>query len=459
MANEKLPPQNIEAERSVLGALLLDPEAMIQIGDILRAEDFYQPKHREIFQAMAELFERDVPIDTITLTDRLKDKKRLKEIGGAAYLTELANAVPSSAHIRRHAKIVADKATLRRLISASAKITEIAFDSNEEAEKILDQAEGQIFKLSRERSSDRFVPIEEVLEKSFDRIDKLHKDKSAIRGIPTGFRDMDEMLSGLQASDLIILAGRPSMGKTALALNIGVNAATQANLPVGVFSLEMSREQLVDRLICSEAGVDSWKLRTGNLSDDDFVKIGQAMGSLSEAPIFVEDSPVANVMEIRAKARRLHAEHKIQLLIVDYIQLIEGGRRVGGDQNRVQEMSEISRALKALARELDVPVLAISQLSRAVEQREPHIPRLSDLRDSGSIEQDSDIVMFIYREDYYDRETENKNIADIIISKHRNGPTGQIQLFFAKNQLCFRDLAKGREEEPVKEKREEKIEL
>jgi len=451
---EKVPPQNIEAEKSVLGALLLDSEAMIKIGDILRPDDFYQPKHNRIFEAIRELFEKNTPIDTITLTDRLKDKKQLKEIGGVAYLTELANSVPSSAHIRRHAKIVADKAALRRLISTASTITETAFDSKEESEKILDEAEAQIFKLSRERSSERFVPIEEVLEESFDRIDRLHKDKSALRGLPTGFRDIDQKLSGLQNSDLIILAGRPSMGKTALALDIGLNAATESNLPVGIFSLEMSREQLVDRLICSEAAVDSWKLRTGNLNDEDFVKIGQAMGSLSEAPIFIEDSPIANVMEIRAKARRLQAEHKIRLLIIDYIQLIEGGGYQGGDRNRVQEMSEISRALKALARELEIPVLALSQLSRAVEQRDPQIPRLADLRESGSIEQDSDVVMFIYREDYYDPETENKNIADIIISKHRNGPTGQIQLYFAKDQISFKDLAKDREADSPKQEKE-----
>jgi replicative DNA helicase len=455
MAEKRLPPQNIEAEKSVLGALLLDSEAMIKIGDILQPEDFYQPKHCQIFQAMVTLFEKDSPIDTITLADKLKDKKILKKVGGVAYLTELANSVPSSAHIVRHAKIITDKATLRRLISAASSIIETAFDSEEGSEQVLDRAESQVFKLSRERSSDRFVAIEEVLEESFDRIDRLHKDKAALRGIPTNFRDLDSLLSGLQSSDLVILAGRPSMGKTALALNIGANVATKNNLPVGIFSLEMSREQLVDRLICSEAGVDSWKLRTGNLSDDDFVKIGQAMGTLSEAPIFIEDSPVASVMEIRAKARRLHAEHKIQMLIVDYIQLIEGNVTGGGEQNRVQEMSNISRALKALARELNLPVLALSQLSRAVEQREPQIPRLSDLRESGSIEQDSDVVIFIYREDYYNPETENKNISDIIISKHRNGPTGQVQLFFDKPRISFQDLEKERSEPTPKEDREE----
>jgi len=449
MAIEKLPPQNLEAEESVLGAILLDPDAMIKIGGTLRDDDFYQPKHQQIFLAMSELFEKHVPIDTITLSDRLKGQKKLSLVGGASYLASLASSVPSSAHIERHAKIVTDKATLRRLISATSTITESAFDTSLDPEKVLDLAESEIFKLSKERSDDRFVNIEHVLEKSFDRIDRLHKDKDSIRGVPTGFKDLDHILSGLQPSDLIILAARPSMGKSTLALNMAAQAAAKENISSGVFSLEMSREQIVDRLICSEAGVDSWKLRTGNLSDEDFVKIGQAMGSLSELPIYLEDSPVANIMGIRAKARRLQAEHNIQLLIIDYIQLIEASRTREG--NRVQEMSEISRALKALARELDIPILALSQLSRAVEQRDPQIPRLSDLRESGSIEQDADVVMFIYREDYYDKESENKNITDVIISKHRNGPTGQVQLYFSKNEICFKDLEKDHQSSPAGE--------
>ncbi len=434
---KKMLPQSEEAEKSVLGGLLIDEDAMVKVADILSIDDFYQPKHKKIYKACLNLFENDSPVDTITLTDKLKDTKDLDSIGGASYLAQLANFAGSSAHIRRHAKIVNDKATLRRLISASSTISELALDPSMEAEEIIDKAEGQIFNLSKESTTNKFTPIEDILEDSFERIDSLHKDKDALRGIPTHFKDLDNMISGLQPSDLIILAGRPSMGKSTLALNIGVRAAIEEKMPVGVFSLEMSKEQLVDRLICEEAKVDSWKLRTGNLSDDDFVKIGQAMGTLSEAPIFLEDTPALSVMEIRAKARRLQAEHDIKLVIVDYLQLIEGS---GNSDNRVQQMSDISRSLKALARELDVPVIALSQLSRAVESRDPQIPRLSDLRESGSIEQDADLVLMLYREDYYNPETENKNVTDIIIGKHRNGPTGQIQLYFSKDQLAFKDL-------------------
>lgn len=440
MTKDKLLPQSEEAERSVLGGLLIDEDAMVKVADIISVNDFYQPKHRKIYQACLDLFENDCPIDTVTLNDKLKDNKDLEDIGGTSYLAELANFVGSSAHIRRYAKIVSDKATLRRLISAASNISELALDSSYEAEEIIDRAEGQIFNLSKESTTNKFTPLEDILEESFERIDSLHKDKSSLRGIPTHFRDLDDMISGLQPSDLIIMAGRPSMGKSTLALNIGVKTAIKEKVPVGVFSLEMSKEQLVDRLICEEAQVDSWKLRTGNLSDEDFVKIGQAMGTLSEAPIFLEDTPALSAMEIRAKARRLQAEHNIKLVIVDYLQLIEGGG--GSDNNRVQQMSDISRSLKALARELDVPVIALSQLSRAVENRDPQIPRLSDLRESGSIEQDADLVIFLYREDYYNPETENKNITDIIIGKHRNGPTGQIQLYFSKEQLAFKDLDK-----------------
>jgi replicative DNA helicase len=437
---DKILPQSEQAEKSVLGGLLLDEDAIVKVVDILSSNDFYKPKHKKIYQACLKLFENDSPIDTITLTDKLKDLKNLEDVGGASYIAELANFVGSSAHIRRHAKIVADKATLRRLISASSTISELAFDSSMEAEEIIDKAEGEIFNLSKQSMDNKFTPIEDILEESFERIDSLHKDKESLRGIPTHFKDLDSMISGLQPSDLIILAGRPSMGKSTLALNIAVRAAIQDKVPVGVFSLEMSKEQLVDRLICEEAQVDSWKLRTGNLSDDDFVKIGQAMGTLSEAPIFLEDTPALSAMEIRAKARRLQAEHEIKMVIVDYLQLIEGQ---GNSDNRVQQMSQISRSLKALARELDVPVIALSQLSRAVESRDPQIPRLSDLRESGSIEQDADLVIMLYREDYYDPETENKNITDIIIGKHRNGPTGQVQLYFSKEQLAFKDLDKN----------------
>lgn len=443
----RLPPQNIEAEQSVLGSLFLDKEAMVKISDIItNSDDFYREEHKVIFEAMQGLFERRTPIDVLTTTEELEKRKKLKVAGRASYLASLVNSVPSAAHVVHYAKIVANKATLRRLIGSASEITELGYEEKEETEAILDKAESLLFSVSKQHTASRFITLKDALEESFDRIDKLHKDKGAIRGLSTGFKDLDNLLAGFQRSDLIVLAARPSMGKTSLALNIATNVSCKEKIPVAIFSLEMSKDQLVDRLIISEAGIDSWKMRTGNLAEEDFVRIGQAMGTLSEASIFIEDTPNLSVMEIRTKARRLQAEHEVGLIVVDYLQLIEGSYGgSGGDSNRVQEISYISRGLKALARELSVPVLALSQLSRAVEQRHPHIPQLSDLRESGSIEQDSDVVMFIYREDYYDSETEKKNIADILIKKHRNGPTGEIKLYFAENKLTFRNLEKKRE--------------
>ena len=437
----KIPPQNVEAEKSLLGALLIDKEAIIKVADLVRPEDFYRQDHGQIFRAILKLYETRSPIDLVTLTDQLEKEKLIDEVGGASYLASLVSGVPSAAHVTEYAKIVQTRATLRRLISAGQDILEMGFRQEKNIDEILDKAERRLFDVSQKYLRQEFIPVRDVLTESFDRIDQLHKTKGKLRGIATGFSGLDNLLAGLQSSDLIVIAGRPSMGKTSLGLNIMAHVAIREKVPVGIFSLEMSKEQLVDRLICSEAGIDSWKLRTGNLSDEDFPKIGYAMGVLSEAPIFIDDSPMMNVMEIRTKARRLQADHDLGLVMVDYLQLMEG-RVFTSEQNRVQEISEISRALKGLARELKVPVLALSQLSRAVEMRPSHIPQLADLRESGSIEQDADVVVFIYREDYYDKDTDRKNIADVMVKKHRNGPIGDIELYFVPEQLCFKNLEK-----------------
>lgn len=415
---QKLPPQNIQAEDSLIGSLLLDREAIIKVADIVAGDDFYVDKNRLIFEAILALYEKREPIDVVTLSNKLESMGELDNIGGAAYLTELVNGVPSAAHVAHYAQIVAQKATLRRLIEASAKINGLAYDEDAPLDGLLDSAEQTLFEVSQKHLKQNFSPIREVLAESFDRLDALHKDKKQLRGLPTGFRVLDNLLAGLQKSDLIILAARPSMGKTSLAMNIAQNVAVKSGVPVGIFSLEMSKEQLIDRMLSGEAKIDSWKLRTGNLEDRDFEKINKAMGILAEAPIYIDDSAMANVMEMRTKARRLQSEHDLGLIVIDYLQLMSG--RNNSSDNRVQEISEISRGLKGLARELNVPVIALSQLSRSVEARHPQIPQLSDLRESGSIEQDADVVMFIYREDYYNKESERENIADIFIKKHRN---------------------------------------
>lgn len=442
----KIPPQNVEAEQSVLGSLLMDKDAIIKVADILRTDDFYRADHATIYGSILKLFEKRKPIDVVTLTDELEKDKKLKDVGGASYLATLVNSVPTSAHVTTYANIVHQKATLRRLISAAADITELGFDETADLETILDKAESTLFSVSQKYVKQYFTAIKDVLEESFDRIDKLHKEKGVLRGVPTGFRDLDNLLAGLQRSDLIILAARPSIGKSSLALNIADHVACEAKLPVGLFSLEMSKEQVIDRFLCLRGSVDSWKLRTGNLEDEDFGKLNYAMGILSEAPIFIDDSPFLNVMEIRTKARRLQVEHDLGLIIIDYMQLMSGMGSRSAD-NRVQEVSEISRSLKALARELNVPVLAISQLSRAVEHRPDKRPMLADLRESGSIEQDSDVVMFIYRDDYYDKDSDRKNIAEILIRKHRNGPTGDIELYFRPEFMKFASVEKKMKEE------------
>lgn len=447
-----LPPQNLDAERSMLGAILSDKDAIVKIIDIVTTEDFYDGRHSIVFDAMITLFDKRRPIDLVTLSEVLESEKKLTEIGGSGYLAEISNSAPSATNIAHYGQIVRDKAVLRRLIRASAKIGDLGHNEEQDVTDTLDQAEQALFVVSQKFMKDKFVPVKEILTEAFDRIDKIHRDreKGALRGVSSGFRDLDALTAGFQKSDLIIIAARPSMGKTSFALNLAEHVAIESKMPVGIFSLEMSKEQLIDRLLSSQAGVDSWKLRTGNLSDDDFPRIGYAMGVLSEAQLFIDDSPGANIMEIRAKARRLQMEHGLGLLIVDYLQLMEGRNR-SGDFNRVQEISEISRSLKGLARELDVPVIALSQLSRAVEHRDDKRPQLSDLRESGSIEQDSDIVMFLYRDDYYNRESEKRGITEVLIKKHRNGPTGMCELFFQPEQMKFRDLEKKRAGDVSKE--------
>lgn len=435
-----IPPQNTEAEASLLGALLIDSDAITKIADIIRIDDFYDERHTRIYEAALNLYQKHSPIDVLTLSDQLKNTGFLDVVGGPSYLTELTNFVPTASHVERYAEIVSQKATRRRLIKASQSIATLGYDEGQSLQDLIESAETKLFEVSQQHIKQDISSIEQILNISFDRLDELHKDKGKLRGVPTGYKDLDNVLAGLQASDLIVLAARPSMGKTALALNLAHNVAVQSKLPVLMFSLEMSKEQLVDRLLAAEAGVNAWNLRTGNLTDADFEKIGQAMGALSEAQIFIDDSPSITVSELRTKARREAHKRPLGLIIVDYLQLMSGGSRFGGDANRVQEISEISRGLKAVARELNVPVLALSQLSRSVESRNPQIPQLADLRESGSIEQDADVVAFIYREDYYNPETENKNITRILIKKHRNGPTDDVDLYFDREKQRFHSI-------------------
>jgi replicative DNA helicase len=446
-AKQLLPPQNVEMECALLGALLLDAERMSSIADILHAEDFYEPKHKDIFAAMVEMYEKRRPIDIVTLSDQLKVKHQLEGIGGSAYLARLANDMPGAAHLVTYAEIIASKATLRRLSQAATKISQLAItDQETSTDELLDIAEQTLFGVSQRHLKSGFTHLTDVLSEAFERIDKLHEEKGSLRGIPTGFSDLDKMLAGMQRGDLVIVAARPSMGKTSFVLNVGLQAAVNHKFSVGIFSLEMSKDQLVDRLLAAQANVDAWRLRTGQLRDEDFTKISNAMNQLSEAPIYIDDSAFMNVMEIRTKARRLQSDKGMDVLIIDHLQLMEGKSR---SDNRVQEMSEISRSLKALAKELNIPVIAISQLSREVEKRPGRIPLLSDLRESGSIEQDADVVMFLYRDEYYDKDTDRPHITDLMIAKHRNGPTGKIELFFNADQMVFKSLAKSRDEAGV----------
>ena len=431
----KLPPQNLDAEKSLLGAVLIDEETLADISEHVTAKDFYEKRHAIIFDGMMRLYEKHRPVDLLTLTEELKRKKEIDTVGGSAYLTELTNYVPTAAHAEAYAELVAQKAVRRRLIKASSEISELGYNEETTTQELLEKAEAELFSVSDQSLKQDLVSIESILTESFDRMEELHRNKGALRGVRTGYQDLDNMTAGLQRSDLIILAARPAMGKTTLVTNLAYNVATIAKQPVLFFSLEMSKEQLVDRMLADASGVDAWNIRTGNLSDDDFSKLSEAMGELAEAPIYIDDTPGMSVLEMRTKARRAMHEQPLGLIIIDYLQLMQGSGRDGG--NRVQEVSEISRGLKLIARELNVPLIALSQLSRSVESRSPQIPQLADLRESGSIEQDADIVMFIYREAYYNPETERENITDLIIAKHRNGPTGKIELYFHPERLRF----------------------
>lgn len=435
-----MPPQDLDVEKSLLGSLLLDKDAIVKVADILVAKDFYEERHGIIFASMLALYEKMRPIDVVTVTNLLKDKKQLDSIGGASYLTNLAGSLPSTASVVRYAEIIKEKSTLRSLISAGADIAAFGRVEGRDVDVLLDEAEQRLFSVARKYLRGGFISVRDVLDEAFERIDKLHENRGQTRGVPTGFKQIDHILSGFQKSDLIVVAARPSMGKTSLALNFALNAATDG-YAVGMFHLEMSKDQVVDRLISAQSGIDSWRLRTGNLREEDFAKLSDAMSKLAEMPIYIDDSPGSNVLEMRTKARRLQSDKKLDLLVVDYLQLMEARR---SSDSRTQEISEISRGLKALARELSIPVIAVSQLSREVEKRPRKIPQLSDLRESGAIEQDADVVMFIYRDEYYNKESERQNIADVIIAKHRNGPIGQVELYFKPETMTFRTLETDR---------------
>jgi replicative DNA helicase len=441
-AGLRVPPQNIDSERALLGAIMLRKEVMYDIIDIVPAESFYAEKHRIIFTAMMELFTKGSPIDLLSLSSRLKEKNELAQIGGAGYLSELVSSVPSAANAVHYAEIVHKKFMMRRLIEASVHISDLGYQEADDIDEILDEAEKKMYEVTNSSTSHKFIEIANTLEEAWERIDNLHKNKESLRGVPTGFKSLDDKLSGFQKSDLIILAARPSVGKTSLMLDIARQTAIHHKTAVGIFSLEMGAQQLADRMLAAEAKVDLWKLRTGRLREEDFEHLGTAMSKLSEAPIYIDDQPGQNILKMRSVARRLKSQKKLDLIIVDYLQLMVPSRNKAGD-SLVQQVTEISRSLKNLARELDLPVLALSQLSRDVEKRGGK-PRLSDLRDSGSIEQDADIVAFIHRDDKARGEQSDRpNIAEILIEKHRNGPTGKVELYFDETRASYMDMDKG----------------
>jgi replicative DNA helicase len=442
---ERLPPQNIEAEEAVLGALLIDPDAIIRLATILRAQDFYREKHGWIYDAVLTLHERREPVDFLTVCDELERRRQLDEVGGPAFISMLINAVPTSIHAEHYAHIVERTATRRRLIEAAGSIAQLAYQEADDVDEVVDRAEQVLFGISERRTSRELVPIQEILSDYYDRIEYLTRHRGEMIGIPTGFVDIDRLLGGLQRSDMIILAARPSMGKTSLALSITHNAAKKYGKRVAFFSLEMSSEQVVQRLISAETGINSQRLRRGEIKDSDWGRFVKATSDLAETLIFIDDTPGISALELRTKARRLHAEVGLDMVVVDYLQLMRGDFR---SENRVQEISSISRAIKALARELNLPVLALSQLSRGVESRSDKKPMLSDLRESGALEQDADVVVFIYREDMYEDELppDRANLAEILVSKHRNGPVGKVELFFRKELAQFLDAEVRRTE-------------
>ncbi|WP_239615426.1 replicative DNA helicase [Cohnella mopanensis] len=435
---DRVPPQNLEAEQAVLGAILLEAEALIASMERLKAEDFYSVSHQRIFDAMVALNDDNQPIDLVTLTARLQDLGQMEEVGGIMYLTKLANAVPTAANVEYYAQIVEEKSILRRLIRTATQIVSNGYATEDDVGVLLNDAEARIMEISSRRSATGFISIRDVLMEVFEKVEFLYNHKGGVSGIPSGFVDLDKMTNGFQRSDLIIVAARPSVGKTAFALNVAQNVAVRASETVAIFSLEMSAPQLVQRIVCAESNVDATRMRTGHLEGDDWEKLSMAIGALSEAQIYIDDTPGITVSDIRAKCRRLKKEKGLGMILIDYLQLIQGRGKAG--ENRQQEVSEISRTLKQIARELEVPVIALSQLSRGVEQRQDKRPMMSDLRESGSIEQDADIVAFLYRDDYYDKESEKKNIIEIIIAKQRNGPVGTVELVFLKNFNKFVSL-------------------
>lgn len=444
---DRVPPHNHEAEQSVIGAIFLDPQALITASEILIPEDFYRIAHQKIFQTMLDLSDQGKAIDVVTVTEELSVKKELEDVGGLSYLTELANAVPTAANVSYYAKIVEEKSILRRLIRTATKIVEDSFTREDEVEELLSEAEKRVMEVANRKNAGDFKHVKDVLVQTYDNIEQLQNRKGDVTGIPTGFTDLDRMTAGFQRNDLIIVAARPSVGKTAFALNIAQNVAIKARENVAIFSLEMGAEQLVMRMLCAEGNIDAQVLRTGALTAEDWSKLTIAMGTLSNSGIYIDDTPGLRVNEIRAKCRRLAQEKGLGMILIDYLQLIQGSGRRG--ENRQQEVSEISRSLKALARELKVPVIALSQLSRGVEQRQDKRPMMSDIRESGSIEQDADIVAFLYRDDYYDKETDNKNMIEIIIAKQRNGPTGTVTLAFKKEFNKFLNIDWSQHREPA----------
>ncbi|MCZ8538386.1 MULTISPECIES: replicative DNA helicase [Paenisporosarcina] len=444
---DRIPPHNQEAEQSVIGAIFLEPQALITAAEILQYEDFYRVAHQKIFQTMNRLSDQGKPIDVVTVTEELASKKELEDVGGLSYLTEIANSVPTAANIAHYARIVEEKALLRRLIRVATNIVEDGFTREDEVEALLSEAEKKMMEVSNRKNAGDFRHIKDVLVQTYDNIELLHSRKGDITGVPTGFRDLDRITAGFQRNDLIIVAARPSVGKTAFALNVAQNVATKTEENVAIFSLEMGAEQLVMRMLCAEGNIDAQVLRTGALTAEDWRKLTMAMGSLSNAGIFIDDTPGIRINEIRSKCRRLKQEYGLGMILIDYLQLIVGSGN--GKENRQQEVSEISRSLKSLARELQVPVIALSQLSRGVEQRQDKRPMMSDLRESGSIEQDADIVSFLYREDYYDKETENQNMIEIIIAKQRNGPTGTVTLAFVKEFNKFVNIDWSQHQQPT----------
>ena len=441
----KIPPQSQEAERATLGSIILGKEALLKVADFLKADDFYYEQHSIIYQAMLDLFAKHMPIDVKILATFLEDHGKLDQIGGASYIVELTLEVPTATHILQYALIVKHKSTLRKLLAAGDKIMGLGYDEVTEIDRLLEEAEKTLFTVSQTFIKDRFIHVKDVLAQTYEKISAIHDPEERDRyiGLPTGFRSVDGVLSGLQQGDFVVIAARPAMGKTAFAVNIAQNIARRGK-SVGIISLEMSKEQLVERMFCAMLGVDSWKMRTGKLSDEDFGKIGAVMDDLSQTKIFIDDSSISGIVELRTKARRLRAEHGLDLLIVDYLQMMSVDSKGSYQMNRVQEISEITRALKNLARELHIPVIALSQLSRAVEGRPSKIPQLSDLRESGSIEQDADIVLMMYREDYYEEDTDKKGITDIFIRKLRNGPTGHVELMFEREKMRFLDIERQR---------------